>query len=196
MTSGGAGWQDGSSQRNSTHISHPKHPPTFPRKFVMAHAVLSGHCTCVSQSLRPGQVYCDCCGRPLPEPTRTAPHTPERVAVMARRAVMRQCLWHPLDVGLGLKGMLLGAFDTRKNFIPSSAATEEADGLVEQQVLEDGTYGPAAEPVLRTTCKPRKPKVTAWKSRRWRKLETAEVIAARIAAAPEKYFEREPYLWD
>jgi hypothetical protein len=34
---------------------------------------------------------------PLPEPTLAVPGTPEKMAVLARRAELKQALWHPLD---------------------------------------------------------------------------------------------------
>jgi hypothetical protein len=40
----------------------------------------------------------DCYGNvPLPDPTTAPPGTPEKMAVLERRAQNRQALWHPLD---------------------------------------------------------------------------------------------------
>lgn len=36
-------------------------------------------------------------GRPPPEPTAALPGTPEKVAVLGRRARLGQALWHPRD---------------------------------------------------------------------------------------------------
>jgi hypothetical protein len=41
-----------------------------------------------------------CGGYELPEPTTTAPGTPERMEVLAERARLKQSLWHP-DDGVG-----------------------------------------------------------------------------------------------
>jgi len=35
----------------------------------------------------------------LPEPTCAVPGTPEKMAVLAMRAMLRQALWHPQDAG-------------------------------------------------------------------------------------------------
>lgn len=44
----------------------------------------------------------------LPEPTRAAPGSPEKVAVLERRALLRQCLWHPEDAPMDIESRRLG----------------------------------------------------------------------------------------
>jgi hypothetical protein len=44
----------------------------------------------------------------LPTPTRALPGTPEKVAVLERRAMLRQCLWHPCDAPMDFESRRLG----------------------------------------------------------------------------------------
>jgi hypothetical protein len=42
------------------------------------------------------------------EPTSALPGSPEKVAVLERRARLRQNLWHPLDAPMDVESRLLG----------------------------------------------------------------------------------------
>jgi hypothetical protein len=49
-------------------------------------------------------------GRPLPPfPTSALPGTPDKVAVLAERARLRQALWHPQDARLDADGQVVHA---------------------------------------------------------------------------------------
>jgi hypothetical protein len=43
-----------------------------------------------------------------PEPTRAPPGSPEKVAILAQRARLRQSLWHPSDAPMDLESRRLG----------------------------------------------------------------------------------------
>jgi hypothetical protein len=47
--------------------------------------------------VRRGVCESNCVPTEQPEPTRTLPGTPEKVAVLEYRAANNQVLWHPLD---------------------------------------------------------------------------------------------------
>jgi hypothetical protein len=43
-----------------------------------------------------------------PEPTRAAPGSPEKVAILEQRARMRVSLWHPADAPMDPESLKLG----------------------------------------------------------------------------------------
>lgn len=52
---------------------------------------------------------CDFNGRArLPEPTQAPPGSPEKVAVLERRARLGQALWHPCDAPMDVESRRLG----------------------------------------------------------------------------------------
>src|SRR4051794_22634490 len=44
----------------------------------------------------------------LPEPTEAVPGSPEKVAILERRVMLRQSLWHPEDAPMDAESRALG----------------------------------------------------------------------------------------